>query len=179
MLRNAPTAADLLKQATNIDDKPKPAAGIGIRRNAGQPPVPAPIEHQEASAGIQESAAAIEAPPARRSVSRTVDAEPRSSARKKNEGESELGLQRAWRTGLTEADYGKRSKPHQVYIYNKHVNRWLKNFSDENKDEGGEPIIKNALFEAILDVVIYDMGLEPSGFKNVEEIRNYLRSKLK
>jgi hypothetical protein len=163
LLRNAPTSSG------NQNDAPK---GLGIKRM---------VIPSEVRSGVQETAATQEA-----AVSKNITHEPvapkktGSSAKKSDKEEDEvLAIQRVFRSGLTMDDYGKSGKAHQIFIYNKHVNRFLKNFSDDNKDAGGAPIIKNALVEAILDVAIYDMGLEPSGFQHVDEIREFLRSKLK
>ncbi|WP_067923796.1 hypothetical protein [Alicyclobacillus shizuokensis] len=67
----------------------------------------------------------------------------------------------------------------QVGIYNREIYKWTSDFSEENQFNGGCAITQSTLIEIILDVVKYDMGLEPIGFPSTQALREYLQSKLK
>lgn len=83
------------------------------------------------------------------------------------------------RTDVPPANYGVSSKAVNVGIFNKEVDRWASGFSSENQFNGGCAINKATLYEVCLDFVFYDLGIQPEGFKSVEELRALMRSKLK
>jgi hypothetical protein len=75
--------------------------------------------------------------------------------------------------------YGLNPVNRSIRYYNEDVLDWLGRFSTKNVHRGGIAMQPSSLVEIILQTMIYDVGLQPSGFKSGEEIRQHILSKLK
>ena len=70
--------------------------------------------------------------------------------------------------------YGVNPWKSNFDIYDKNVARFIRNFSQENRMNGGKAITKSQLIETILNVMIYDVQLKPIGFQSTKHLREYL-----
>jgi hypothetical protein len=75
--------------------------------------------------------------------------------------------------------YGVNPVTSAINIYNMELHEFLGSFSARNQFRGGAAINKSTLIEVILDVAMYDMGLQPQGFQSAQELREFLQSKIK
>jgi hypothetical protein len=75
--------------------------------------------------------------------------------------------------------YGINSWKSNFDIYNKEVVKFIRNFSANNQLNGGNAITKSQLIEVVLDVMIYDLGLQPLGFESPKALREYIQEQLK
>jgi hypothetical protein len=75
--------------------------------------------------------------------------------------------------------YGVSSWKSNFDLHNKELVEFIRNFSSNNKLNGGCSITKSQLIEVILDVMYYDLGLEPIGFQSIEELRSYIQERIK
>lgn len=80
------------------------------------------------------------------------------------------------RPGLDDSVYGVRPWLSNMQVYNRDLVHFIRNFSTENKLNGGVPITKSELLEVILEVLFYDKGLKPIGFESIEQLRAYLQN---
>lgn len=84
------------------------------------------------------------------------------------------------RPDISQEEYREQPNTSTYQIYNDTVDDFLKSFSRNNsKHRGGAKITPSMLIEALVDTAFYDLGLTPDGFSNVEEIREFIRSKMK
>jgi len=90
-----------------------------------------------------------------------------------------VNVRRVMRPDVSVDRYGINPFTSTLNLYNRDLIGWVSNFSRENKMNGGRPLNKSTMIEAILDFAMYDMELEPMGFQDANELREYLRSKLK
>jgi hypothetical protein len=75
--------------------------------------------------------------------------------------------------------YGVSAWKSNFDLHNKELVEFIRNFSANNQLNGGCAITKSQLIEVILDVMYYDLGLEPIGFQNIQELRSYIQEKIK
>lgn len=72
-------------------------------------------------------------------------------------------------------------KPVQVHFNtaNKILKNWLKDFSSDNQFNGGIAITKSQFIEIMLDVMMYDLDINPIGYESHAELREDIQQKLK
>ena len=75
--------------------------------------------------------------------------------------------------------YGVAPVQRNVRYYNEDVVDWLGKFSRKNVQRGGIALTQSSVIENILQVMIYDLDLQPIGFESGEELRQYILQKLK
>ena len=83
------------------------------------------------------------------------------------------------RTDISSEVYGVSAWKSNFDLHNKELVEFVRNFSANNQLNGGCAITKSQLIEVILDVMYYDVGLEPIGFQSVQELRSYIQEKIK
>ncbi len=82
------------------------------------------------------------------------------------------------RSDIPESTYGVKPVATNFNCYNKELFQWLRDFSSSNQFNGGVPITKSQLIEIILDVMYYDLGIEPIGYGSQEELREEIQRKI-
>jgi hypothetical protein len=89
-------------------------------------------------------------------------------------------IRKVKRADLPASYYRENPDTSTYQIYNDELNEFIKTFSRKNSAKrGGAKLHPSTLIEVVLDVAYYDMGLRPDGFRSAEEVREFLRSKLK
>ncbi|QHW35780.1 hypothetical protein GZH47_33340 (plasmid) [Paenibacillus rhizovicinus] len=86
---------------------------------------------------------------------------------------------KVYRDDVDPERYGVKPLQRNVRYYNKDIVKWLGDFSEENQLEGGEAITQSVLIETLLGIAMYDLQLQPDGFKSARDVRQYILSKLK
>lgn len=76
-------------------------------------------------------------------------------------------------------NYGIKPVATNFNVYNKELWKWLTGFSSDNRFNGGVPITKSQLMEICLDVIMYDLDIEPIGYESQQELREAIQRKLK
>ena len=75
--------------------------------------------------------------------------------------------------------YGLKPVKSNFDCYNKEIFKWLKNFSTENQFNGGVAIHKSQVTEMALEVLFYDLGINPIGYESQQALREDIQKKLK
>jgi hypothetical protein len=83
------------------------------------------------------------------------------------------------RPDLDPSTYGVSPWKSNFDVYNKELVEFIRNFSANNQLNGGCAITKSQLIEVILDVIYYDLKLDPIGFESVQELRKYLQDRIR
>ncbi|GAK41920.1 hypothetical protein TCA2_4412 [Paenibacillus sp. TCA20] len=168
-------AQDLMRAAANASGQSrlqpqKPKMGTA----AAQPPTPEP-EQEESN--IREDI--IET--AQSQVAATRQTEQRVVRPRLPRQETSTAKHRfVKRPELPDDLYREVPSTSSYQIYNKDIDKFIKNFSSENSQyRGGAKITPSMLIEAVLDFTFYDMDIRPDGYIDLEELREHMRSKLK
>jgi hypothetical protein len=83
------------------------------------------------------------------------------------------------RDDLDPSVYGVQRIMSGFQLHNIEVIDWLSSFSKHNQLNGGCTITKSTLLEVILDVVYYEMNVQPHGFQSPHDLRDYLMTRIK
>lgn len=75
--------------------------------------------------------------------------------------------------------YGVKPVATNFNCYNKELFEWLKTFSSNNQFSGGVPITKSQLIEVMLDVMYYDLGINPIGYESQQALREDIQNKVR
>ncbi|KAF2421582.1 hypothetical protein [Bacillus subtilis] len=75
--------------------------------------------------------------------------------------------------------YGLKPVKSNFDCYNKEIFKWLKNFSTENQFNGGVAIHKSQVTEMALEVLFYELGINPIGYESQQALRDDIQQKLK
>lgn len=117
------------------------------------------------------------APPAQPKVEIPVRKEPEGKQVLKEKNYPTAVLQIA-REDVPVTNYGIKPVPTNFNCYNKEIFTWLKNFSSNNQFSGGVPITKSQVMEIALDVLFYDLGINPIGYESQQALREDIQHKL-
>lgn len=150
-------ARDRMRQA--YDQKTEPAA-------QSQPLTPAPMATK-----VKEKPKS-ERPPA---------PPPQKPARKQqvqHHADTPTAVQMIAREDLPLDTYGIKPVATNFGCYNRDLWKWLKDFSSDNQFNGGVPITKSQLMEICLDVVMYDLAIEPIGYNSHQELREAIQNRI-
>jgi len=88
-------------------------------------------------------------------------------------------VKKVMRQDVSPDKYGVEPVQRNIRYYNEDVVEWLGKFSTKNQFRGGIAFNQSAVIENILQVMIYDLDLQPIGFKSGEELRQHILQKLK
>ena len=77
------------------------------------------------------------------------------------------------------SDYGVKPVATNFNCYNKEVFKWLRDFSSNNQFNGGVPITKSQVIEIALDVLLYDLGINPIGYESQQTLREDIQNKIR
>lgn len=75
--------------------------------------------------------------------------------------------------------YGAKSVATNFNCYNRDLWTWLTTFSSANQFNGGNPITKSQLIEISLDVVMYDLDINPVGYESQQELREAIQKRIR
>jgi hypothetical protein len=64
-------------------------------------------------------------------------------------------------------------------LFDEELDDWLKSFSRKNQRRGGAAITKSQFIHICMDVIKYDMEIEPIGYESHQQLREDLQSRLK
>jgi hypothetical protein len=134
---------------------------------------PAPKHTEEPTKAVNETASTIEHPPLQRSTP--------SPPKMKRQGEANLptGALQIAREDVDPESYGIKPVATNFNCYNKKLFTWLKSFSSDNQFNGGVPITKSQVIEIMLDVMMYDLDINPIGYESQAELREDIQRKIK
>lgn len=76
-------------------------------------------------------------------------------------------------------DYGVKPVATNFNCYNKEVFKWLRDFSSSNQFSGGVPITKSQVIEIALDVLMYDLDINPIGYESQQALREDIQNKIR
>lgn len=75
-------------------------------------------------------------------------------------------------------NYTERIRTTSFNIYDKELRKWLKDFSENNQDNGGCPIPQAFILEMVLGILHYDLKMEPNGYRTRDEFIADLKRKM-
>jgi hypothetical protein len=75
--------------------------------------------------------------------------------------------------------YGINPVQTPFQTYNRELFEWLRNFSSANQFNGGVAISKSQAIEIMLDVMMYDLGINPIGYESQQALRKDIQNKIK
>lgn len=75
--------------------------------------------------------------------------------------------------------YGIKPVTTNFNCYNKDLFKWLQSFSSDNQFNGGVAITKSQLFEIVLDVIKYDLDINPIGYESQQALREDIQNRIK
>ncbi|MBU5262001.1 hypothetical protein [Bacillus atrophaeus] len=88
-------------------------------------------------------------------------------------------LKQIARDDVPDEHYGLKPVKSNFDCYNKEIFKWLKNFSTENQFNGGVAIHKSQVTEMALEVLFYELGINPIGYESQQALRDDIQQKLK
>jgi hypothetical protein len=74
--------------------------------------------------------------------------------------------------------YGIKPVATNFNCYNKDIFKWLRDFSSNNQFNGGVPVTKSQVIEIALDVLMYDLGINPIGYESQEALREDIQRRI-
>lgn len=89
------------------------------------------------------------------------------------------GVAQIARDDVPVTSYGVKPVATNFNCYNKELFEWLKSFSSNNQFNGGVPITKSQFIEVVLDVIYYDLGINPIGYESQQALREDIQNKIK
>lgn len=97
----------------------------------------------------------------------------------KEHKELPTGIAQVARDDVPVSHYG--IKPVQVHFStaNRELRKWLTSFSSDNQFNGGVAITKSQFIEVMLDVMMYDLDINPIGYESHSELREDIQQKIK
>jgi hypothetical protein len=75
--------------------------------------------------------------------------------------------------------YGLKPVATNFNCYNRELWKWLTSFSSDNRFNGGSSITKSQLMEISLDVIMYDLGINPIGYESQQELREAIQNRIR
>lgn len=97
----------------------------------------------------------------------------------KQQADIPTGVRQIARDDVPITSYGKKPVPTNFNVYNKELWKWLTGFSSDNRFNGGVSITKSQLMEICLDVMMYDLGINPIGYESQQQLREDIQNKIK
>jgi hypothetical protein len=89
------------------------------------------------------------------------------------------GVSQIARDDVPVTDYGIKPVATNFNCYNKEVFKWLREFSSNNQFSGGVPVTKSQVIEIALDVLMYDLGINPIGYESQQALREDIQNKIR
>lgn len=130
---------------------------------------PAPVVKQTTPVAPEPERQEEPLPPARPVVARKT----------KQQSDIPTAVQQIIREDVPLEYYGVKPVQTNFGCYNKELWKWLKEFSSENRFNGGVPITKSQLMEICLDVVMYDLDINPIGYESQQQLREDIQNRIR
>lgn len=89
------------------------------------------------------------------------------------------GVLQIARDDVSVTSYGVKPVATNFNCYNKELFEWLRTFSSNNQFNGGCAITKSQLIEIVLDVIYYDLGINPIGYESQQALREDIQMRIK
>lgn len=141
---------------------------------SSQPLTPAPV----ASGGVKETPVTPRPePPAPQPVQQVV-APPAPRVQPKPKA-TPTGVMQIARNDVPLESYGVKAVATNFNCYNKELFDWLRTFSSNNQFSGGVAITKSQIIEIALDVLFYDLGINPIGYESQQALREDIQNKIR
>ncbi|MCD7911071.1 hypothetical protein KC480_05965 [Bacillus velezensis] len=141
------------------------------------PPVKTRV-HKEEPAESAIEVAAVEEKEQPRVEAVKPAAKPIVSSTQTNKGIS-TKLKQIARDDVPFEHYGLKPVKSNFDCYNKEIFKWLQSFSSENQFNGGVAIHKSQITEMALEVLFYELGINPIGYESQQALREDIQMKLK
>lgn len=140
---------------------------------ASQPLTPAPV----VSGGVKETPVTPRPePPAPQPVQQVVVPAPQVQQKPKAKP---TGVMQIARNDVPLESYGVKAVATNFNCYNKELFDWLRTFSSNNQFSGGVAITKSQIIEIALDVLFYDLGINPIGYESQQALREDIQNKIR
>ncbi|MGV7000282.1 hypothetical protein ACWA2C_16475 [Priestia megaterium] len=89
------------------------------------------------------------------------------------------GIVDVMRDDVPASDYGVKRVQTHFDCANRVVRKWITDFSSDNQFNGGVAITKSQAIEVMLDVMYYDLGINPIGYESAQELREDIINKIR
>ena len=89
------------------------------------------------------------------------------------------GVMQIARNDIPLDSYGVKAVATNFNCYNKELFDWLRTFSSNNQFSGGCAITKSQIIEIALDVLFYDLGINPIGYESQQALREDIQNKIR